>query len=116
MLSRIVARQYDWCTSATAWEEFMLGIRSLPTSKRRKHLEAYRQQLLDAGLEILPFDRTAADWMAGERSRLLKKGSTPAYRDTQIAAVAATQKLTLVTRNVGDFREFSGVRIENWFE
>lgn len=116
MLSRIVARQYDWCTSATAWEEFMRGIRSLPASKRRKHLEAYRQHLLDAGLEILPFDRTAADWMAGERSRLLKKGSTPAYRDTQIAAVAATQKLTLVTRNVGDFREFIGVRIENWFE
>ena len=78
--------------------------------------EAYRQQLLDAGLEILPFDRTAADWMAGERSRLLKKGSTRAYRDTQVAAVAATQKLTLVTRNVGDFREFSGVRIQNWFE
>ncbi len=94
----------------------MLGIRSLPASKRRKHLEAYRQQLLDAGLEILSFDRTAADWMASERSRLLKKGATPAYRDAQIAAVAATQKLTLVTRNVGDFREFSGIRIENWFE
>ena len=115
MLSRIVARQYNWCISATAWEEFVLGFRSLPASRRRKHLEAYRQQLLDAGLEILPFDRHAADWMAGERSRLLKKGLTPAYRDAQIAAVAATQKLTLVTRNVADFRGFSGIRIENWF-
>lgn len=94
----------------------MLGVRSLPASRRRKDLEAYRRHLLDAGLEILPFDRDAADWMAGERSRLLKRGSTPAYRDAQIAAVAATRELTLVTRNVGDFRGFGGIRIENWFE
>lgn len=115
MLSRIVARQFDWGTSATAWEEFTLGIRLLPASQRRRHLEAYRQQLLDAGLEVLPFDRHAADWMGRERARLLKKGSSPAYRDAQIAAVAATQRLTVVTRNVDYFRAFSGVRVENWF-
>ena len=116
VLSRMVARQFDWATSATAWEEFTLGVRALAATARRKQLEAYRQSLLDAGLSILPFDERAAEWMADERARLLKKGLTPSYRDAQIAAVAATQDLTLVTRNTEDYRTFRNLRIENWFE
>jgi predicted nucleic acid-binding protein len=53
--------------------------------------------------------------MGAERARLGKRGITPAYRDAQIAAVAATHRLIVVTRNVGDFRSFSGVRVQNWF-
>jgi tRNA(fMet)-specific endonuclease VapC len=53
--------------------------------------------------------------MAGERARLLKRGMTPPYRDAQIAAVAATQDLTLVTRNTEDYKTFRGLRMENWF-
>jgi predicted nucleic acid-binding protein len=30
--------------------------------------------------------------------------------------VAATQNLILVTRNVGDFKPFKHLKIENWFE
>jgi tRNA(fMet)-specific endonuclease VapC len=115
VLSRLIARQFDWCTSATAWEEFMLGVRSLSPTARGKRLDAYRGALLEAGLEILPFDQRAAEWMGAERARLLKKGATPAYRDAQIAAVAATHDLTLVTRNVDDFRAFRDLRIQNWF-
>jgi len=115
VLSRLVSRQFDWTTSATAWEEFTAGVASLPRSERRSKLEAYRESLLEAGLEVLPFDRGAAEWMGAERARLLKRGVTPAYRDAQIAAVAATHKLIVVTRNVDDFRSFSGVRVQNWF-
>ena len=115
VLSRMVARQFDWGTSATAWEEFDLGVRMLPATVRRRRLEFYRRNLLEAGLPILPFDERAADWMAAERARLLKRGTTPAYRDAQIAAVAATNDVTIVTRNVGDFRVFLGLRVENWF-
>lgn len=115
VLSRLVSRQFDWATSATAWEEFVAGIGALPRSERRNKLEAYRESLLDAGLDVLPFDRAAAEWMGAERARLAKRGVTPAYRDAQIAAVAATHKLIVVTRNVDDFRSFSGVRVQNWF-
>jgi tRNA(fMet)-specific endonuclease VapC len=115
VLSRMVARQFDWATSATAWEEFTCGVRALPATARRKRLEDYRRNLVDAGLVVLPFDQRAAEWMAGERARLLKKGMTPPYRDAQIAAVAATQDLTLVTRNTQDYRTFRGLRMENWF-
>lgn len=115
VLSRLTSRRFDWCTSATAWEEFTLGVRMLQPSARRAQLEAYRQSLLSAGLEVAPFDESAADWMASERARLLKKGSTPAYRDAQIAAVAGSRDLVLVTRNVDDFKGFRGLKIQNWF-
>ena len=115
VLSRLVALQFDWATSATAWEEFTAGIGALPRSERRSKLEAYRDSLIDGGIEVLPFDRAAAEWMGTERARLRKRGVTPAYRDAQIAAVAATRKLIVVTRNVRDFRAFSGVRAQNWF-
>jgi predicted nucleic acid-binding protein len=115
VLSRLVARQFDWTTSATAWEEFTAGIGVLPRSERRTRLETYRESLIDAGLDVLPFDRAAAEWMGTVRARLLKKGLTPAYRDAQIAAVAATRRLIVVTRNVQDFRRFAGVRVQNWF-
>ena len=115
VLSLLTSRQFDWGTSATAWEEFTLGIRVLPASARRTELEAYRRGLLNGGLEIAPFDESAADWMASERARLLKKGAAPAYRDAQIAAVAASRELVLVTRNVEDFKGFRGLKIQNWF-
>lgn len=114
-LSLLTSRQFDWGTSATAWEEFTLGIRVLPASARRNELEAYRRGLLSGGLEIMPFDESAAEWMASERARLLKKGATPAYRDAQIAAVAASRELVLVTRSVEDFKDFRGLKIQNWF-
>ena len=115
VLSRLIARQFDWTTCATAWEEFIAGVAALPRSERRTKLEAYRESLIDGGLDVLPFDRTAAEWMGAERARLRKRGLTPAYRDIQIAAVAATRKLIVVTRNVADFSSFSGVRTQNWF-
>lgn len=53
--------------------------------------------------------------MASERARLLKKGATPAYRDALIAAVAGSRDLMLVTRNVGDLKQFRGLKIQHWF-
>lgn len=115
VLSLLTSRQFDWGTSATAWEEFTLGIRALTPSARRNELEAYRRGLVNGGLEVVAFDESAADWMANERARLLKKGATPAYRDAQIAAVAGSRDLVLVTRNVEDFKGFRGLKIQNWF-
>jgi predicted nucleic acid-binding protein len=115
VLSLLTSKQLDWGTSATAWEEFTVGIRILPASARRNELEAYRRGLLNGGLEIAAFDESAADWMASERARLLKKGTRPPYRDAQIAAVAGSRELVLVTRNVQDFKEFRGLKIQNWF-
>ena len=72
--------------------------------------------LLANGLIILPFDQAAAEWFAKERARLQCQGLTCAYADGEIAAIAATQKLSLVTRNTQDFKNFQKLVLQNWFE
>ncbi|MDO9163946.1 MAG: hypothetical protein Q8N35_18460 [Methylococcaceae bacterium] len=68
------------------------------------------------GLQVLPFDQVAAEWYAKERARLQKQGLTCAYADGEIAAIAVSQSLTLVTRNTKDFADFQNLALENWFE
>jgi tRNA(fMet)-specific endonuclease VapC len=49
-----------------------------------------------------------------ERARLIGRGETPPFIDGQIAAIARTRDLALVTFNNADFRRFDGLRIESW--
>jgi predicted nucleic acid-binding protein len=42
------------------------------------------------------------------------RGQRPPFADSQIAAIAATQKLVLVTRNTADFAPFEGLEVRNW--
>lgn len=64
---------------------------------------------------VLPDDRQAALWHGEQRARLESKGVRPAFADGQIAAIAATQELVLVTRNTRDFAAFEGLQVVNWF-
>ena len=66
--------------------------------------------------QVLPYDNAAAEWHARERARLEKRGERPSFVDGQIAAIAVTQSLVLVTRNVRDFDRFEDLELENWFE
>ena len=102
--------------STISWHELLVGAFLLPTSKRRTALENFLYQKLLNRIEILHYDQVAAEWHAVERARLTQIGRTPSYPDGQIAAIAATNNLTLVTRNVADFANFNGLTIENWFD
>jgi tRNA(fMet)-specific endonuclease VapC len=106
----------DYATASIVWHELVYGCELLPASKRKKQLQSYLAMLLANGLIILPFDQAAADWYGKERARLQKQGKTCAYADGEIAAIAVTQKLTLVTRNTQDFENFQGLVMQNWFE
>jgi tRNA(fMet)-specific endonuclease VapC len=55
-------------------------------------------------------------WYAKERVRLQTLGKPYAYADGEIAAIAVSQNLTLVTRNTKDFMHFQALILENWFE
>jgi tRNA(fMet)-specific endonuclease VapC len=46
---------------------------------------------------------------------LSKVGKNPAFVDGQIASIAFTNNLSLVTNNVDHFKDFKGLVIENWF-
>lgn len=102
-------------TAATVWHELLFGVESIPSSRRQNALREYLETAVLAEIPILPYDEKAAQWHALERARLKIRGLTPSFSDGQVAAIAATNELTLVTRNVTDFRSFSGLRVENWF-
>jgi tRNA(fMet)-specific endonuclease VapC len=65
-------------------------------------------------LPILPYDERAAEWLAEERIRLEKAGRRTAVVDGQIAAVAATNGIPVVSANLADFSVFRGLAVQNW--
>ena len=105
-----------YATAAIVWHELVYGCELLPASKRKEQLQAYLEMLLMNGLIILPYDQLAADWYAKERARLQFQGKTCAYADGEIAAIAVSNKLILVTRNIQDFQNFQNLSLQNWFD
>jgi len=116
VLELLATHSRAMAVSATSYQEIVFGYAKLIDSRRKLGIEAYVYQEIEEKLLILPYDRLAAKWHALEQGRLRRIGKTPPSLDGQIAAVAATNNLTLVTRNVKDFQYFQGIKIENWFE
>ena len=58
----------------------------------------------------------AAAWHATERVRLESRGKPAPFVDGQIAAVASTNQLVLVTLNKKDFIHFEDLEVVNWSE
>lgn len=56
----------------------------------------------------------AARWHAEESTRPAGIGRTPPFADGQIAAVARTNDLVIVTSNVADFAHFDDTQVEDW--
>ena len=116
VLSRLVAAKSTAAIASVVWHEVLVGCYRMPASKRRQIIETYLQEEVKAKVPILPYTQAAAEWFAQERARLILIGLTPSYADGQIAAIAAVNDLILVTRNVSDYQNFSGLAIENWFD
>lgn len=96
--------------------ELVRGARKAADRIRRERLENWIQCDLAGQFEgrILPFDDSAARiWgrLMGDGDR---SGRTPSAADAQIAAVAIRHDLTLVTRNVKDFRHFEIMLLNPW--
>ena len=114
VMRRITSHQDEICTASLVWGELLFGLHRMPDSRRRRDLEHYLFDTLSPSLPILPFDQRAAEWHASERARLGAIGLTPPFVDSQIAAVAIVNDLTLVTANTADFANFDGLRVEDW--
>jgi tRNA(fMet)-specific endonuclease VapC len=103
-------------TAAVVWHELLYGCRRLPVSRKRQKIENYLQDILTSDTPILPYNQQAADWHAEQRAHLSAQGKTHGFSDSQIAAIAKTNDLILVTRNIKDFEDFADLQVENWFE
>ena len=67
-------------------------------------------ELVSGAFNVVPMDAAAFRMWA----RLMHRASDTLYEDAMIAATAKVHKLTVVTRNVTDFKHF-GVKVLNPF-
>jgi tRNA(fMet)-specific endonuclease VapC len=99
---------------APVWHELQFGMRRLPRGSRRTVLESFLEEVVRPTLPILPYDERAAEWHGAERARLERAGKTPPFVDGQIASIAATCGVPLITANPKDFKPFKGLAVRNW--
>lgn len=118
VLEKIKTHGNDLVIASVTWQELLYGMLLLPAERRREQIENYLLHRVRPALPILGFDAAAAQWQAEQRARLRRVGQTPAYPDSQIAAIAAVNECILVTRNLADFEIYqaAGLTVENWFD
>jgi tRNA(fMet)-specific endonuclease VapC len=114
VLAKLVEHGGECAISAQVWHELRYGVGRLPRGKRRAALDAFLRDVVYPTLPVLPYDERAAEWLADERIRLDKAGKQTSVADGQIAAVAATNGIPVVTANVSDFALFKGLTVQNW--
>ena len=95
--------------------EIRRGIEGLPTGKRKAGLQTWLTGLCSR-MEgrILSFNASVAHIWGQMVARCDKKGVTLPTADSQLAATAQRHGLTVVTRNVADFKS-AGVKLINPF-
>ena len=93
--------------------EIRYGIECLPSGRKKRALEHWFEEIIITGFEnrVMSFDLASAlQW--GDLRAKYRHAKTV---DSQIAATALAYGLTLVTRNVKDFR-FDGLQVLNPWE
>lgn len=92
-------------TCSLVIHELIYGMEILDEGRKKKILDSYIKSVLET-LPIFEYDTAASIWHAKEKARLTKMGKTPSFVDGQIASIAQTQNLKLVTKNSKDFKPF----------
>jgi len=101
----------ELCFSAITLAEIWYGIEKSPVKKKERRTKIEK---ISSALSVYPFDEAAAGSYAVIRAQLERKGIVISERDTQIAAIAVANRLTVVTHNVKEFRHIEKLTIEDW--
>lgn len=99
----------DVCTSIVAACELRFGARRKGSATLTQRVE----QLLEA-LTVLPLDAPADEHYADIRAELERNGTPIGSHDLFIAAHARSRGMTLLTRNLREFRRVPGLAVEDW--
>ncbi len=83
---------------------------------RCKNPDVARLKLADflSGFVSLPFDDAAAEKAGALRAKLAANGKPIGPHDVQIAAIALSHGLTVVTHNTREFARVAGLKWEDW--
>jgi tRNA(fMet)-specific endonuclease VapC len=92
------------------WFELWFGAcKSQRVAENKSRIRELMQQV-----PSLPFDDKAAEHGGEIRAVLGREGRSIGPYDLQIAAIARTAGLCVVTRNVSEFSRVPGLLVENW--
>ena len=114
LVRRLDQRAGQCAIAAPVWHELIYGVARLPDGRRRNTLDFYVQSIVRDRFPVLPYDLSAAEWHARERVRLEATGKVTPFIDGQIAAIASTQNLVLVTSNTRHFAAFQDLEVTDW--
>lgn len=64
VIEQLRQHYHESVTAAPVWFERVQGVELMPTSQRRDRLAQYLQELNNSDLQIVGYDRLAADWHA----------------------------------------------------
>lgn len=117
---RKINRYENLCAiPSTVWTELLYGMNIMKKGKKRDFIFDYLVENIQSRLEIIQYDNHAA-WIQGDiRSRLQESGNMVDFPDCQIASIAVSNNMILVTRNTKHFepiQKVSPLLMENWFE
>ena len=90
--------------------EYFYGVAHAPVSKLRQQ----RAERLMDFLGVMALDASVANVYGTIRAALRAQGTPIGPNDLWLAAQAQAQRLTLVTRNVGEFRRVKGLKVNTW--
>lgn len=91
--------------------EIYYGIEKSPVKKKERRAKI---KYIKSQLEIYPFNEAAAVKYGVIRTSLEKQGKLISERDLQIAAIALSNKLCVVTHNTKEFSRIAKLRVEDW--
>jgi tRNA(fMet)-specific endonuclease VapC len=115
ILKRLRRKGAECAIAAPVWHELLMAVETLPGgSEARGLLGRYLQDVVRPSFPVLPYDDAAAAWHARDRARRLRAGQRPVQADGEIAAIAVTAGLTLVTTRPKDYAGYPGLRVESW--
>jgi tRNA(fMet)-specific endonuclease VapC len=95
---------------APVWSELWFGA----CNSQRVAANQARIRALVALVPSLPFDDRAAEHCGELRALLAQQGTPIGPYDLQIAAIARSAGLSVVTRNVSEFTRVPRLNVENW--
>ena len=119
VIKKLAEHSGDCAISVTTWHELIYGIEQLEESYRKTQLNNFIQNDVKQSFKIIPYTENTAKLHAEIRAKLKKEGILLPFADSQIAAIALENRMTLATRNTKDFvqiTEYFPLQLENWWE
>jgi toxin FitB len=104
----------EFATTAISQAEILGGLALLPEGKRRRGMLLAAQAIWSEDLKqrVLPFNQDCADAFARVLRRRTDLGRPIHFADAAIAAICASHKAAIVTRDTEDFKG-CGIQMEN---